>query len=188
MIKMIKSKRLNTVANSNTNRCQKLGKFYSPVGLLAALVAVCGMGVISPVSTNAQQGPLAQTQVQPNVQLNVQRQAGSCPRSVGLWMFMLGFEGGADHTVVADTQAIASGPAKLVASDKKRAEYEAPLRREYASCVGQARSDQVSAYNFQFRNGKVYFRMDVSRDDGYREILYKGVSASRPYIHWRAAE
>jgi hypothetical protein len=30
--------------------------------------------------------------------------------------------------------------------------------------------------------------MDVSRDDGYREILYKGVSANRPYIHWRATE
>jgi hypothetical protein len=75
-----------------------------------------------------------------------------------------------------------------VKSEKKRAEYEAPLRKEYASCVGQATSGLVSAYNFQFRSGKVYFRMDVSRDDGYREILYKGVSANRPYIHWRATE
>jgi hypothetical protein len=103
-------------------------------------------------------------------------------------MFMLGFEGGADHTVIAQTQAIASAPAKLIVSEKKRAEYEAPLRGEYASCVGQASSQLLSAYNFQFRDGKVYFRMDVTRDDGYREILYKGVSANRPYIHWRAAE
>lgn len=101
---------------------------------------------------------------------------------------MLGFEGGADHTVVADTQAIASAPAKLVVSQQKRLEYEAPLRSQYASCVGQASSPLLSAYNFQFRNGKVNFRMDVSQGDGYREILYKGMSASRPYIHWRAAE
>jgi len=136
----------------------------------------------------AQSDPFAQTQVQPNFQLNVQRQAGTCPNTVGLWMFMLGYEGGADHTVVADTQAIASAPAKLIVSQAKRLEYEAPLRKEYASCVGQASSPLVSAYNFQFRNGKVNFRMDVSRDDGYRAILYKGVSASRPYIHWRANE
>jgi hypothetical protein len=184
----MKLKSLNTATNSNTSTWQKLAKFYSSVGLLAALVAACGTGIIRQASTNAQQDPLAQTRVQPNVQFNVQRQAGTCPQTVGLWMFMLGFEGGADHTVIAQTQAIASAPAKLIVSEKKRAEYEAPLRGEYASCVGQASSQLLSAYNFQFRDGKVYFRMDVTRDDGYREILYKGVSANRPYIHWRAAE
>jgi hypothetical protein len=90
--------------------------------------------------------------------------------------------------VVADTQAIASAPAKLVVSQPKRLEYQAPLRSEYASCVGQASSEQFRAYNFQFRNGKVSFRMDMTWMDGYTEILYKGVSASRPYIHWRATE
>ena len=136
----------------------------------------------------AQTDPFASILMEPNLQLNVQRQAGNCPQTVGLWMFMLGFEGGADHTVVADTQAIASAPAKLVVSQSKRLEYQAPLRSEYASCVGQASSEQVRAYNFQFRNGKVSFRMDMTWVDGYHEILYKGVSASRPYIHWRATE
>lgn len=136
----------------------------------------------------AQTDPLAQTQIKPNVKFNVQRQSGTCPDTVGLWMFMLGYEGGADHTVVADTQAIASAPAKLVVSQPKRLEYEAPLRREYTSCVGQAKSERMSAYNYQFRNGKVRFVMDVSRADGYRQVLYKGLSASRPYIHWRANE
>jgi hypothetical protein len=179
---------LNTVAGSTSNRWQKLAKFSSAVGLLTALIAACGTSVTPQASTNAQSDPFVKTQVQPNFQFNVQRQAGTCPQTVGLWEFMLGFEGGADHTVVPDTQAIASAPAKLVKSEKKRAEYEAPLRKEYATCVGQANSQQLSAYNFQFRNGKVYFRLDVSRDDGYREILYQGVSANRPYIHWRAAE
>lgn len=147
------------------------------------------VGSSSPATlAQAQTNPLAPTQVKPNVKLNVQRQSGTCPNTVGLWMFMLGYEGGADHTVVADTQAIASAPAKLVVSQPKRLEYEAPLRREYTSCVGQAKSDRISAYNYQFRNGKVRFVMDVSRADGYRQVLYKGLSASRPYIHWRATE
>jgi hypothetical protein len=169
----------------------------APLGLAVPLFAASSVpkptplaGESSPPATlaQAQTDPSAPAQIKPNYQFNVQRQSGSCPKSVGLWMFMLGFEGGADHTVVADTQAIASAPAKLVVSQQKRLEYEAPLRSQYASCVGQASSPLLSAYNFQFRNGKVNFRMDVSQGDGYREILYKGMSASRPYIHWRAAE
>jgi hypothetical protein len=184
----MKPKSLNTTASSTTSPWRKLAKFYGTVGLLAALVAACDTGVIRQASTNAQQDPFAQTRVEPNFQFNVQRRAGTCPQSVGLWLFSLGFEGGADHTVIPNTEAIASGPTKLVVSEKKRLEYEVPLRSEYTSCVGQASSELLTAYNFQFRNGKVYFRMDVSRDDGYREILYKGVSANRPYIHWRATE
>ena len=169
----------------------------APLGLAVPLFAASSVpkptplaGESSPPATlaQAQTDPSAPAQIKPNYQFNVQRQSGSCPKSVGLWMFMLGFEGGADHTVVADTQAIASAPAKLVVSQQKRLEYEAPLRSQYVSCVGQASSPLLSAYNFQFRNGKVNFRMDVSQGDGYREILYKGMSASRPYIHWRAAE
>jgi hypothetical protein len=139
-------------------------------------------------SAVVQQNPFAQTRVQPNFEFNVQRQAGICPRTVDLWLFSVGFEGGSDHTVIADTKAIAYTPAKLVISERKQLEYEAPLRREYASCVGQASSSLLTPYKFQFRNGKVSFRMDVSQGDGYREILYRGVSAHRPYIHWRAVE
>ncbi|HEY9669406.1 MAG TPA: hypothetical protein V6C91_21515 [Coleofasciculaceae cyanobacterium] len=181
----MKSKTLNTTVSSTQSRSSKLAKFSSSFGLLTALVAA---SLIPHASTTAQQDPLSTAQMQPNFQLNVQRQAGTCPKTVGLWEFMIGVEGGADHTVVANTQAIASGSAKIVSSEKKRVVYEAPLRREYASCVGQASSPLLRAYNFQFRNGKVSFGLDVSQDDGYREILYKGVSANRPYLHWRAAE
>ncbi|MBW4648384.1 MAG: hypothetical protein KME06_06745 [Kastovskya adunca ATA6-11-RM4] len=139
-------------------------------------------------AVQTQTDPLAQAQRQPNIKFDVERQAGTCPDTVGLWMFVQGFEGGADHTVVADTQAIASQSAKLVVNQPKRLEYEAPLRSEYASCIGQAKSDQFRAYNFQFGNGKVRFRTDVGWSDGYTEVLYKGISASRPYIHWQATE
>jgi len=78
-------KSLNTAASSNTKRWQKLAKFYTSVGLLAGLVAACNTGVMHQTSTNAQQDPFAQTRVQPNFQFNVQRQAGNCPQTVGLW-------------------------------------------------------------------------------------------------------
>lgn len=136
----------------------------------------------------AQTDPLAPAKIQPNYQFKVQRQAGNCPKTVGIWMFWQGFEGGSDRTVVADTLAIASAPAKLAVSQPKRLEYEAPLRREYASCIAQAKSDLHRPYDFQFRNGKVRFRWDVTWADAYTEVLYKGVSASRPYIHWRVTE
>ncbi|HEY9874116.1 MAG TPA: hypothetical protein V6D12_11800 [Candidatus Obscuribacterales bacterium] len=181
---------MHTKTQLNKSCWQHLARFSTKVGILSALVmtAACSIGVTNQSVTNAQSDPLAQTRIQPNVKFNVERQAGNCPRTVGLWLFSLGYEGGADHTVVADTQAIASAPAKLVVSQKKQLEYQAPLRSNYASCVGKATSPLLSAYNFQFRNGKVSFRMDVSRGDGYREILYKGISASRPYISWRATE
>ncbi|MBE9127896.1 MULTISPECIES: hypothetical protein [unclassified Coleofasciculus] len=183
-------------------KAQNLVRLTTKLGLLSALLitAACTTGATSQTPTDSQpeltpQTPtetpvdwFAQTQRQPNVQFNVQRQAGTCPQTVGLWIFAQGYEGGADHTVVADTQAIASAPAKLIASEPKRVEYEAPLNSEYVSCVGQAKSEQLRAYTFQFRDGKVYFQMDVSWADGYQEIMYKGVSAFRPYIHWRAEE
>lgn len=184
----MKPKPLNTVTSFNPNRWWTIVKLCSTVTILGGLISACNTGVNSQESINAQQDPLAQTVIQPNFQFNVQRQSGNCPETVGLWMFMQGFEGGADHTIVAETQAIASAPVKLVVSEKKQLEYEAPLKSEYATCVGESRSDLVRAYNFQFRDGKVRFRMDLNWFDGYSEILYKGVSASRPYIHWRAAE
>lgn len=183
-------KRLDNTSELTKSCRQQLAQFSTRLGFLSAilLATACTSGFMSQISTKAQADPLTQTRVQPNFRFNVERQAGTCPKTIGLWTFVLGFEGGADRTVVADTQAIASASAKLLSSDKKRATYEAPLRSDYASCVGKASSSMLSAYNFQFRNGKVYFAMDVSRDNGYREILYKGVSASRPYIHWRATE
>lgn len=68
--------------------------------------------------------------------------------------------------------AIASAPAKLMVSQRKRPEYEAPLRKESAACVGQAKSDNHRAYNFQFRNGQVYCRLDMSWADASIQILY----------------
>lgn len=197
----MKRQNLDNATELNTRRWLHLTRISTTLALFATVLVSAGnTGTANQTATNAQpeftkqaQGttpsdPFAQTQIKPNFQLNVERQAGSCPKTVGLWLFSLGFEGGADHTVVPDMLGVAASPVKLVSSAKNRLEYEAPLRSNYASCVGKASSPLLSFYNYQFQNGKVSFRVDVSQGDGYREILYKGVSGYRPYILWRAAE
>ncbi len=119
----------------------------------------------------------------PNMIINVKRQAGNCPETIGIWTFMLPFEGGAEHTAVADMRN-----AKLVASDKKFVEYEATLRNSHTSCVGSAQSEGPLVYNFQFRNGKVYFRLDLNKSTLNTEITYQGTGGYRPYVRWIAAE
>ncbi len=43
-------------------------------------------------------------------------------------------------------------------------------------------------YTFYFEDGQVRFELDLTDDQGFREIRYADISANRPYIHWRAAE
>ena len=120
---------------------------------------------------------------QPNMILDVKRQAGACPKTVGIWTFMLPFEGGAEHTAVAETRSIAQ-TAKLVTEGKHFVEYEAPLQDKYASCVGNANSKSPKVYNFQFRDGKVYFRVALKQLTVPGEITYQGIGAFRPYVRW----
>ncbi|MBE9199560.1 MULTISPECIES: hypothetical protein [unclassified Nodularia (in: cyanobacteria)] len=119
----------------------------------------------------------------PNMILNVKRQAGICPESIGIWTFMLPIEGGAEHTAVADIRN-----AKLIASGKKFLEYEAELRNSYTSCVANAKSEAPRVYNFRFQNGKVYFRLDLEQATVSTTITYQGIGGSRPYVRWLAEE
>ncbi|MEA5502934.1 hypothetical protein VB735_07415 [Halotia wernerae UHCC 0503] len=119
----------------------------------------------------------------PNMILDVKSEAGECPKTVGIWTFLLPFEGGAEHTAVADIRN-----AKLIASDQKFVEYEAPLRQSYASCVGSAKSERPPVYNFQFRNGKVYFRLDLRQETLNTTITYHRTGGFRPYVRWIAGE
>ncbi|ALF53400.1 hypothetical protein ACX27_11995 [Nostoc piscinale CENA21] len=130
----------------------------------------------------------------PNVILEIKSQTGTCPKTVGLWAISLLSEGGGEYTVVADTRPIAN-PARLVASGERFVEYEAILRESYASCIGSANSQEFRFYNFQFRNGKVYFRVDLPaiinesvNGTPYIGIAYKELVASRPYVRWKSWE
>lgn len=120
---------------------------------------------------------------QPNMILNVKQEAGTCPQTIGIWTFLLPFEGGGEHTAVADIRH-----PKLVASGKKFVEYEARLRQSYTSCVGSAKSERPRVYNFQFRNGKAYFRLDLNQSTVNTTITYQGTGGFRPYVRWIAGE
>ncbi|PSN18218.1 hypothetical protein C7271_13690 [filamentous cyanobacterium CCP5] len=132
--------------------------------------------------------PGDRTFMEPNMRFEVVAESGTCPETIGLWEFALGFEGGADHTVVVDTQTVASQPAQIVLSGPQRVLYEAPLKPELASCLAVARSEYLSMYTITFGEGKVQFEADLTNRDGFLEIQYADISAQRPYVHWRAAE
>ncbi|MGF1937103.1 MAG: hypothetical protein RM347_022415 [Nostoc sp. ChiQUE02] len=152
---------------------------------------LCPLVVAGTIATTAQ----AQTQQEPgaisapHVTLNVQRSSGTCPQKIGLWWFVLPYEGGAEHTVVADTREFAD-TTKLVASNNKQfVEFVSPLRSNYASCVGQTRGQEYTFYNVEFKNKKAYFRVDLRKIDApARLITYKSVVASRPYVRWAIAD
>ncbi|MEA5602078.1 hypothetical protein [Nostoc sp. UHCC 0252] len=161
--------------------------------IFALALPVISLGILTAcVQANSETGTtLTQAQIEtfiapperPNLILNVKREAGACPQTVGIWTFMLPFEGGAEHTAVADIRN-----AKLVASGKKFLEYEAPLRQSYASCIGSAKSERPPVYNFQFRNGKVSFRLDLNQATLNTTITYQGLGGFRPYVRWIATE
>jgi hypothetical protein len=126
----------------------------------------------------------------PNTIFTVQSQSGTCPRSVGLWTSFRYYEGGAEHTVIANTTAIA-GPARLVSSGKKFAHFRAPLQRAYGTCVGQAMSSTDDfPYRFVFNGGNVTFRVDLPPDteSNPSSITYHNVMSSRPMVRWAIAD
>jgi hypothetical protein len=47
----------------------------------------------------------------PNLPLVVVRKTGNCPQQVNLWTSFRYYEGGGEHTVIADTVPIAKAPA-----------------------------------------------------------------------------
>lgn len=127
---------------------------------------------------------------QPNLTFNVERQSGNCPKTVKLWASWRYYQGGGEHTVIADTVPIA-GALQKVSSNKKLVEYRAPLKKTYNSCVGQAKSpSQDYPYRFRFGDGNVYFRVELPPDTPSTpsEITYQSVVASRPYVRWAIAD
>jgi len=146
----------------------------------------------NPALTQAQTVEEVQSTPRSNKLFNVKRQSGSCPKTVGVWAISFGYRQEiyyAETIVIADTLAIAE-PAQLASADKtenKRfVEYQARLKKPYASCVGQASSPEDPHYRFRFLNGKVYFRVDISDiPEGFGAGIteYK-IIGLRPYIIW----
>ena len=125
----------------------------------------------------------------PNTTINVSRRSGNCPSSMKLWTSFRSYEGGGEHTVIADISNIANA-ARVTNSGAKFVEFSAPLKSEFASCEGEATSDEEPIYRFRFSDRKVTFRMDLSRlrPGTITRINYRGVVSSRPAIRWAIAD
>ncbi len=171
----------------------KFEKSYAMKNLVQ--LAIFG-GILSPLVVAGTIAATAQVQSQPasepisapNVKLNVQRSSGTCPQTIGLWWFVLPYEGGAEHTVVADTREFAD-TSKLVSSNKQFVEFVSPLRSNYASCVGKTRGQEHPFYNVEFKHKKAYFRVDLRKINAPVSLItYKTVAASRPYVRWAIAD
>lgn len=165
-----------------------LAKLSTTGGILSALL------VATPALTQNQQPSPRVPSTPPDLTLNVQRQKGTCPKTVGLWTLAQPYKdgGGADFTVIADTTAIAD-PAKLISSSKKFAEFRAPLKKNFASCVGRTtlkEGSQFREYSFRFQNKNVIFRVQLPPDTPSKPsgIAYKNVVSSRPAVRWQLAD
>jgi hypothetical protein len=129
----------------------------------------------------------------PTHQFTVQPQAGKCPEKVGLWTTFRYYEGGGEHTVVANTRMIA-GPASFFRSGTLFVEYRAPLKPAYTTCVGTATSDDSDndAYRIRFEGGRVYFRVDVTRiaknPATPAGITYQNLMNGQPHVRWAIAD
>ena len=168
------------------NQMRKLWRFTTSLGILSALLAS------TPALTqNQRSSPPTLPRTAPDSTFNLTRRSGTCPQTVKLWTSVLQYEGGAEFVVIADTSAIA-GPARLVRSNDKFAEFTAPLKSNFASCVGQAasREEIVSHYSFRFQNRTVTFRVQLPADTPSKPsgIAYKGVVSSRPAVKWQLAD
>lgn len=161
---------------------KNLTQLSTTFGLLSTLV------VATPALTQTAAAPRL-PRTQPNLTFNVQRQSGICPRTVNLWHSTRYFEGGGEHTVIANTAAIA-GTVRLVTANKKYAEFRAPLQRAYASCVGVARSSEDYPYLFRFSGGNVTFRVQLPQDtpSNPSSISDRAVMANRPMVRWAIAD
>ncbi|OUL26208.1 hypothetical protein BV378_13395 [Nostoc sp. RF31YmG] len=153
-------------------------------GILCPLAVVGTMYASAQAQPQSAPGPISA----PNVTMNVQTKAGTCPQTVGLWWLTLPYEGGAEHTVVADTRAFANS-SKLVSSNNHFVEFVSPLREDYASCVGQTQGQEYPFYSVQFKNKQAYFRVDLRKINAPGKLInYKTVAASRPYVRWAIAD
>ncbi len=124
----------------------------------------------------------------PNILLKVERQAGNCPQTVGLWTAFRYYEGGGEHAVIADTWAIAQR-AQITTSGKKFVEYKAPLRTDFTTCVGQAKANDYP-YQLQFGKGNVAFTVKLPPDTAANPsvITAKSILGARPFVRWAIAD
>lgn len=163
----------------------------TPLRLLMLFNVLPTLLLSTVVPLHAQTTQPALPKTPPNTTLPIKRQMGTCPTQIRLWTSFRSYEGGGEHTVIADTRAIATA-ARLTASGSQFVEFQAPLQPKYRSCVGQAVNQEMAYYQVRFAQGKVHFRVDLTainkNPSTPTRITYKAILTSRPYVRWAIAD
>lgn len=156
-----------------------------PVAMLS-LLSIFLIAAPSQILAQIQKPELPKTP--PNTTLKVQSQSGNCPQTASLWTSFRYYEGGGQHTVILDTSRI-SGAAKLVSSGKKVVQFRAPLKKAYATCVGEARHEELP-YLVRFRGGNVILRVALPADTPANpsQVDLASIVATRPFVLWSIAD
>ena len=160
------------------------------VSALAVLgVSASLVGAIAPLQARPAANPTIPS-TPPELTLTVQRQRGTCPQQFQIWTSMRWYEGGGEHTVIADTAPVAAR-ATFVVNRSTVVEYRAPLKSEFASCVGRASSTDYP-YRVRFEQGSVFFRVDLTQANRNpatpAEITFQALLTGRPYVQWAIAD
>lgn len=153
----------------------------TPIGLLSVLVSMLTVpAIVQP--TRAAEIPSGS----PNVTLPVHREQGNCPSEIQLWTKFRYYEGGGENTVVMDMAEIANAPAKFMDVRDRVVIYGAPLKSQYADCVGWVVAPSEPQYNIWLQFGNAYFRFDLDTLQGRlpTEITYQSVVEGQPYLRW----
>lgn len=122
-------------------------------------------------------------------QIPVQRQRGNCPAQVQLTTSWRWYEGGGEHLVIPETTATA-GRARYVTGTAKTAEYQAPLKPAFASCVAEVRPSADLPYRLIWKDGRLTFRVELPADTPANpsQISQRAILGGRPYVRWQIAD
>lgn len=155
-------------------------KITTVISLLSTSITMTTVGIAATPTPHIPKTP-------PNEVINIVRKYGNCPQEVGMWTEFRAYEGGAEITVIANTLSIAN-TAKLIASGKKFVEYQAPLKKNYISCVGEASKDSV--YFVKLQKGKISFRVILPKDTPSNPSAFSlhTIVDGRPYVKWQIAD
>ncbi|HCF27459.1 MAG TPA: hypothetical protein DEV81_09730 [Cyanobacteria bacterium UBA11049] len=164
---------------------KNLTQFTTIVSLFSALI------IIAPTTTQAQSTKPVLPKFPPNTILKVRHLRGNCPKTVGIWTSFRTYEGGGEHTVIADILPIANR-AKVISYGQKLVDYKAALKKAYADCNGSAvdAGDGEDLYRFIFRDGNVFFRVVLPPDTDANPSIFSNISVlgGQPYLRWAIAD
>ncbi len=111
--------------------------------------------------------------------VRIVRSAGTCPASIAIRWTSVQYEGGSTMDVTALTMAVATG-SELVSATRKRIEFRADLRPQYASCVGTGRD---GGDVFILRGGKLTFVINNEISSGqYPGVEELDVKGGNPHV------